>query len=35
MPGPLAMVIGVVILLWVSFGFGLGFLWNWLTGTTR
>ncbi len=32
MPGPVALILGTVFLLWVLLAFGLGSLWNALTG---
>lgn len=32
MPGPVALILGTVFLLWFLLAFGLGALWNALTG---
>jgi hypothetical protein len=34
MPGPVAIAIGLAILLWLAFAFGLGSIWNAMTGAT-
>lgn len=33
MPGPVAILIAVVILIWMAMTFGLGWLWNAIFGT--
>jgi hypothetical protein len=32
MPGPVAILIGIIILLWLAAAFGLGSLWNGIFG---
>ena len=32
MPGPVALILGTILLVWLLLAFGLGALWNALTG---